>query len=82
MVPLVSGVTPDDLHEALLMVLDKARPMARLPFPVSSDERDQWRVHQQQLIEAIRHVDSFPSLELASLPRDAGVPTPGAGGGE
>ncbi len=38
-------------------LVEKAKPMARLSFPVSADERDQWRVHQQELVAALTVYD-------------------------
>jgi hypothetical protein len=42
-----------EVVRALLDVVEAAIPLSRLPFPVSSDERDDWRVYQQKLKEAL-----------------------------
>lgn len=41
----------------LMAVLEAARPLARLPLPVSSDERVEWLTHQQKLADALAYLD-------------------------
>jgi hypothetical protein len=38
-------------------VAEAAKPLARLPYPVSSDERMQWLTHQGQLRDAFVALD-------------------------
>jgi hypothetical protein len=42
-----------DRLDRLEAVEEAAAPMARLPWPMSSDERDEWRVHQKRLLDAL-----------------------------
>jgi hypothetical protein len=43
---------------ALLAVAEAADPFARRPFPVSADERDEWRVAQQRLVDALAALEA------------------------
>jgi hypothetical protein len=51
--PEAEVVVTDAEYDALNEVARTAVPLSRLPWPISSDERSDWREYQYKLAEAL-----------------------------
>jgi len=67
-------------EERLVRVVEAAEPLARLPYPVSTDERTDWLTYQQRLRHALTQT-ARPRRRLRGLRLDPRrLPQPVRGG--